>query len=141
MAGIARPSIVSGVGDHLGPEWVGFDVSEYHQQVSIVLNHGALEPALPDVARGVMSLVIAPGVGDREGLEDSADRLSGLGPDQEVKVIGHETIAEEPEGVAVPGLGEGLEEGDAVGVVAEDIPAVVATVEGVIHQAVIDGAR
>jgi hypothetical protein len=137
MAGIARPSILGRVADHPGPERVGLDVAEDHQQVGVILNHRALEPALPDMARAVMPLVMAPRVGDGEGLEDAADRLPGLGADEEVEVVGHEAIAEEPEGIAVLGLGQGLEEGDAVGVVAEDVAAV----EGVIDQAVVDGAR
>ena len=141
MAGITRPSILGRVSDHLSAERIGLDVAENHEQVGVILDHGALEPTLPHMTRGLMPLVITPGVGYCKGLKDSANRLSGLGPDQEVEVIGHETIAKEPEGVAVPGLGEGLEEGDAVVVVAEDVPAVVATVEGVIHRAVIDGAR
>ena len=63
------------------------------------------------------------------------------GPEQEMKVIGHETIAEEAKRIAFLGLGEGLEEGDAVGVIAKDVGAVVAAIEGMIDETVIDGAR
>ncbi len=58
-----------------------------------------------------------------------------------MKVIGHETIAEEAKRIAFLGLGEGLEEGDAVGVIAKDVGAVVAAIEGMIDETVIDGAR
>jgi hypothetical protein len=58
-----------------------------------------------------------------------------------MKVIGHETIAEEAKRKAFLGLGEGLEEGDAVGVVAQDKSAVVTAIEGVIDETVVDGAR
>jgi hypothetical protein len=88
-----------------------------------------------------MPFVIAPDVGDREGLEDSTDRLAGVWPEQEVEVIGYRAIAAESEGVSVLGPGQGLDEGDTVAVVAKAIPAVVASIEGVIDQAVIDGAR
>ena len=109
--------------------------------MSVILDHRALEPALPHMTGGVVSLVIAPGVGHGQGLKDSTDRLPALGPEQEVEVIGHQAIAEESEGVAVLGLGEGFQEGDAVAVVTEDILAVVPPVEGVIDQTVVDGAR
>ncbi len=89
----------------------------------------------------MMPLVITPGVGYREGFEDSTDRLPDFGPEQEMKVIGHETIAEEAKRIAFLGLGEGLGEGDAVGVIAKDVGAVVATIEGTIDEIVIDGAR
>ena len=56
-------------------------------------------------------------------------------------MIGHETIAEEAKRIAFLGLGEGLEEGDAVGVIAKDVGAVVAAIEGMIDETVIDGAR
>ncbi len=55
-----------------------------------------------------------------------------------MEVIGHETIAEEAEGIAVLGLGEGFEEGDTVAVITEDVGAVVAAVEGVIDEPIIE---
>jgi hypothetical protein len=90
---------------------------------------------------GVTALVIAPGVGDREELEDAADRLPGLGSEREVKVVSAEAVPEEAKRIAVLGFGEGFEEGDAVGVIAKNVRAVIAAVEGVVDQTVIDGAR
>ena len=55
-------------------------------------------------------------------------------------MVGHQAVAEEPEGVALLGGGEGLEEGEVVVVIGEDGGAIVAAVEGVIDQAVVDGA-
>ena len=85
--------------------------------------------------------VIAPGVSDRKRLEDPADRLSGLRPEKKVNVIGHETIAEESQGLALPGFGKGIKEGEAVGVIAKNISAIITPVEGVINQAVVHRAR
>ena len=56
-------------------------------------------------------------------------------------MIGHEAIAEEAKGIAFLGLGQGLEESEPVGIILEDIGAVVAAIEGVIDQSFIDGAR
>ena len=78
---------------------------------------------------------------DRKRLQDAADRLSGLRPEKKVKVIGHETIAEESQGVALPGLGKGIKERESVGIIAKNISAVVAPVKGVINQAVVSRAR
>ena len=58
-----------------------------------------------------------------------------------MEVIGHETIAEEAERIAFLGPGEGLEEGDVVGVVAEDLGAIVAPIDGVIDQIILNCAR
>ena len=81
-----------------------------------------------DVTGSQMPFVIAPWMCNGKRLQDSADRLSGLWPDEKVEVIGHEAITEKPERVAIPGLGKGLKEGDAVTIVAQDIGAVVAAV-------------
>jgi hypothetical protein len=80
-------------------------------------------------------------MGHGEGLEDAADRLTGLGAEQEVEVVGHEAVAEEAERIALLGPRQGFEEGDSVGVVGEDVGAVVAAVEGVVNQALVDGSR
>ena len=88
-----------------------------------------------------MALVITPGMSDCERLKDSTDRLPWVGSEQEVEVVRHQAIAEESEWISASGLGEGLEEGDAVAVIAEYVGAVVASVEGMIDEAVIDGAR
>jgi hypothetical protein len=74
-------------------------------------------------------------------LEDSADRLPELGPEQPIKVIDHETIAEEAKRLAFLGFAEGLEERDAVGVVAKDVSAVVAAIECVMDETIVDGAN
>jgi hypothetical protein len=58
-----------------------------------------------------------------------------------MKVIGHETIAEEAKRIAFLGLGESLEEGDAVGGVAKNVSVVVAAIEGMIDETDINGAR
>jgi hypothetical protein len=88
-----------------------------------------------------MALVISPGMGYGDGLEDAADRSASLGPDQQVEVVGHEAVAEQGEGVAFLGAGEGFEEGDAIGIVGKNVSPVIAAVERVIDQSVVDGAR
>ena len=56
-------------------------------------------------------------------------------------MIGHQAIAEDAEGIALLSVGDGLEKGKVIGVVGEDITAIVAPVEGVVDQSVVDGSR
>jgi hypothetical protein len=77
-----------------------------------------------------------PGVGYGERLEDSADQLPGVGLEQQEEVIGHETIAEQSEWIAFLGLGECVEEGEAVVAIA----VVIAAIEGMIDEATIGDA-
>src|SRR5262249_52518937 len=66
--------------------------------------------------------------------------LPRLGAEEEVEVVGHEVVPEEPEGVAPLGRGECPEQGEVVVVIGEDGGAVVAAVERVIDQTVVGGA-
>jgi hypothetical protein len=50
-----------------------------------------------------MAPVVPPGVGDGERLEDAADRLARLGAEEELEVVGHQAVAEEPEGISLLG--------------------------------------
>ncbi len=88
-----------------------------------------------------MLLMVAPGVGDCEGLQDSTDRLAAFGPKQEVEMIGHETIAEKAKRIAVFGFGKRFEKGNAVRIVAEDIGAIVTPVEGMINECIVNRPR
>jgi len=87
-----------------------------------------------------MASVKARRVGHGERLEDPADRLPGFGPHKQVEMVGHQAITQEPEGIAVLGECKCLEESDVVVVVGEDHGAVVAAVEGVVNQSVVDGS-
>ena len=60
-----------------------------------------------------------------------------LGPEQELEMVGHQTIAVEAEWVAELGLAQGVEEGAVVVLVAEDGLAVVAAIQGVEDHAVV----
>ena len=77
---IARPPVVPRVGDHTGADGVGLDVLQHDQQVVIVLDRRALEPALPHVPRGAVPLVVSPGVGHAERLGGIIGVSSFFGP-------------------------------------------------------------
>jgi hypothetical protein len=53
-----------------------------------------------------------------------------------VEAISHQAVAEEAEGIAFLGVGDGLERGEVIGVVGEDIIEIVAPVESVVGQSV-----
>ena len=96
VGGEAAPAVVACGFDHAGAEGVGLDVAEDRQEVVVVLDDGALESTLPDVAAAVVAAVVALGVGDEQALHDPADRRL-QGPDQQVDVVGHEAVAVELE--------------------------------------------
>jgi hypothetical protein len=120
---IARTPAIGWVGDHRRAKRIGLDVSQNYQQVRIVLNHRAPEPALSNMSRTVMTVVVARGVGHRERLKYAADRLSGLGPQEEMKVVRHQAVSEETIAMSARQLSIG-QVMMAVGLVATDLAIV-----------------
>lgn len=55
-------------------------------------------------------------------------------------MIGHEAVAEQPEGVATLRAIQGSEEGVAICLVGEDVATVIFAIEGAVDQAVVDGS-
>ena len=140
VLGEAAPGVIARVGDEMGAEGVGLDVPQDRQQVVVVLDDGALEAALPDVARGAVDAVIALGVGDEEALDEAADG-NVEGADQEVDVVGHEAVAVALERPGAFQVAEGVEEGGVIAVGVEDGGAVVPPVDNMVDEAWSDGSQ
>src|SRR5438067_6773808 len=63
---IAGPAVALQILYQPGPQWVRLDVPQHGQQMVIILDHGAFEPALPDMADTAMCFVEAPSMGHGE---------------------------------------------------------------------------
>jgi hypothetical protein len=104
----------------------------------IVLHDRTFEPPLPYMSGSLIPLVVSPGVRHRERLENPTDRLASLGPQQEVKMVAHQAVAEKAERIPFPSRRDGFEKRNMVFVVAEDGSTIIAAIDRVIHQSVID---
>ena len=133
MAAVARPGILARVGHHRGPHWLGLDVPQNDEHVVAVLDDRGSEAALPDVVAGSLSPVVPPGVSDGQGLEDAADRLPGGRLEKQMKMVGHQAVAEERERVPCLGAGEIAKKHIPFAVGAEDIGSVVPAVDRVVN--------
>ena len=136
MAAVARPGILARIGHYRGPHRVGLDVPQNDEQVVAVLDDRGSEAALPDVAAGSLSPVAPPGVSDGQGLEDAADRLPGGRLEKQMKMVGHQAVAEERERIPCLGAGEIAKEHIPFAVGAEDIGSVVSAVDRVVNQVI-----
>ena len=136
MAAVARPGILARIGHHRGPHRVGLDVPQNDEQVVAVLDDRGSEAALPDVAAGSLSPVVPPGVSDGQGLEDAADRLPGGRLEKQMKMLGHQAVAEERERIPCLGAGEIAKEHIPFAVGAEDIGSVVPAVDRVVNKVI-----
>ena len=122
MAAVARPGRLARIGHHRGPHRVGLNVPQNDEQVVAVLDDRGSEAAVPDVAAGSLSPVVPPGVSDGQGLEDAADRLPGGRLEKQMKMVGHQAVAEERERIPCLGAGEIAKEHIPFAVRAEDGP-------------------
>ena len=136
MAAVARPGILARIGHHRGPHRVGLDVPQNDEQVVAALDDRGSAAALPDVAAGSLSPVVPPGVSDGQGLEDAADRLSGGRLEKQMKMVGHQAVAEERERIPCLGAGEIAKEHIPFAVGAEDIGSVVPAVDRVVNKVI-----
>ena len=107
----------------------------------IILDHGAFEPALPDMADTAMCFVEAPSMGHGERLQDAADVLLAVRRQQEMEMIVQQGIAIKSERVAFLGLPQSLQKRGKIGVRAEYCLAVVSAVQRVVHQTIRNQAQ
>jgi hypothetical protein len=77
----------------------------------------------------------------RSDEKDAADRLVRSGSEQQVEVIAHQAVAEQPKRIAALRLPQGVEESLEVGGRREHGRTVVAAADGMVEQAVGDGSR
>jgi hypothetical protein len=108
----------------------------HDEQVVAVLDDRGSEAALPDVAAGSLSPVLPPGVSDGQGLEDAADRLPGGRLEKQMKMVGHQAVAEERERIPCLAAGEIAQEHIPFAVGAEDIGSVVPAVDRVVNKVI-----
>src|SRR5215469_6296060 len=104
-------------------------------------HHRAFETTLPDMAGGRRSLMVMPGVGHGQRLQDAADGLPGGRLQDQMEVVVHQAIRVQPEGIAFLGLDQSVKELLKVGVVEKDAGAVIATIERVVNKDVGDQSR
>ena len=69
-----------------------------------------------------------------------AQEIGVVGDGDEVEVVGHQAVAEQLKGVALFGGRECLEERDIIGVLGEDIRAVVPAIDRGVEEAIINYA-
>ena len=119
-------------------------LAQDRQQVFVVLNHGTLEPPLPDVSAGAMMLVISLGMGDQKALHDPANRRPGERAEEQVEVIIEQAISVEHERLSFLQVAKGMEKGFKVALLAKHILAIITAIDDVVDQAIFNrsqGAR
>ena len=115
-----RASVVHPAGAHR----VSLDVPHGGEQMGFV-HDGRVETVLPEVAGGVLAGVDRVRVATVGGAECAGQGVFTLGNQDEMDVVGHPAVADEPQAGGAAVVGQEAKVGVAVGVGEEDVLAVV----------------
>ena len=138
----ARPLPILRMSNELCSQRVPLDVAHRRQQVHVLLDRKRLEPALPHVAARLSATLtmISPDVRRQQPLHVAAEIAIVAGPEDQVKMVGHEAEGEQPHVDAFVGGEQQIEEAAMVFVRMEDLHAAVAAVDDVVADAADGGA-
>ena len=100
-----------------------------------------LETALPDVAAGVIMLVVTANMGIEHPVHPAAQIPVFFRPDHQMKVIGQQAKPEDRHGDLDTRMADGLEEGLVVAVLVEHRAAAIASVHDVVADAADKSSR
>jgi hypothetical protein len=117
--------------NEFGSQAVSLDITKHGQKVFILLDRKCLEPPLPDMAAASVVAMVAADVGSHQPLHPPAQVAVRSGSQHQMKVIGHQAIAQDVHGQALARGFQG-DEGSVVLVLMEDLVPAVAAIEDVI---------
>ena len=102
----------------------------------VILNDRTFESALPDVPRAVVPAMVMPRVCHRQRLYGAADLLSLLRLQDEMEMVVQQTIAKEPEGIALFGFSQSNQKREEVPRVDKYVRAIIPSIDRVVNQTV-----
>jgi hypothetical protein len=127
-----RPRPTHRIGGELSAHRIALDVPQNRQQVLVLLNGEGLEPPLPDSADRRMAPAVIVDMRREEPLHPSAQVTVKVGPQDEMKVIRHETPGQHPHRVQLTGPAQQAAEDRQIVRVVKDGLTGVAAGEGVV---------
>jgi hypothetical protein len=103
--------------------------------VLVPLNGKCLEPTLPDVSAAAVVAMVSPDVAGEQPLHPAAEVAVLAGPQHEVKMVGHQAVAEDSHRHAFDPrfrFCHQVQKGGVVFGLAEDLLAAIAAIQDVI---------
>ena len=116
-----RPRPCFGLRHQVGTRWVAFDVAADAEEMFVLLNGEGLEAPLVERpgAAGVVVGVPAHGMRQGQPVQEVGQVAVVVRPEDEMEVVGHEAIGQQPHGPCILGLSEDAFKGGVVGVFVE----------------------
>src|SRR5271157_4392275 len=122
-----------------GPQRVAFDVPQHHPEMIVLLDREGFESALPDMPAGMVMFLVPTDMGRQQPVNPPADVPIVPGPKNQMEMVGHQAIGQDPHGLPKRCFGDHVEERLKVLVLVENLSAGIAPIEHVI--AVTSGRR
>lgn len=124
-----RPGPIHGVFDQPCAHWIAEHVAEDGKEMAVLLDRKTFEATLPHMSMAPVMAMVTADVARHPPLHKRAEgRVGGRLHDQ-MKMIGHEAEAEDPDGVRRFCGGEQVEEYSVVAVLVEDCGTAVSAVQ------------
>jgi len=129
------PMPVFRTADELRAKRISLDIAEYGQIMFVLLDRKGLEPPLPDMAAAAVMTVITTHMGRQQPLHPTAEIAVVVRPKDQMEMVGHQAITEQPHRQSLGCLDEQLNESGVVRVFMKDFRAGVAAIEDVVTPA------
>ena len=127
-----RPGSIHGILDQSSSHRIAQHISNCCEEMAILLNRETFVPALPDVPRTPIVLVIPPHMTRHPPLHERTERRFIRRLHDEVKVIRHEAEAKDFHRELLLGGSKQIEEGGVVSIFMEDGHSTIPSIENVV---------
>ena len=124
-----RPGPIHGVFDQPCAHWIAEHVAEDGKEMAVLLDRKTFEATLPHMSMAPVMAMVTADVARHPPLHERAEGLVGGWLHDQMKMIGHEAEAEDPDRVRRFCGGEQVEERSVVAVLVEDRGTAVSAVQ------------
>ena len=88
----------------------------------VLLNRERLESALPDMSTGMVMFLVSANMGREQPVNPSAEVPVLPRPEDQMEVVGHQAIGQDPHGMPKCRLSDHLKERVKVSILVENLP-------------------
>lgn len=119
-----------------GSQGVDFDIARRSEQITVLLNDKTLVAPLPNVTATAVMLVIAADMTGHQPLHATTEFLPPFCANQQVEMIGHQTVGKESDRIALRCLVQQVGKCKVIVVLMKNLLPAVAAIEDVVAMAV-----
>ncbi len=128
----ARPLPILAPLHELRSQRIAFDVPQGCQKVVIILNGKGFEPPLPDMPTSLVVPMVPTNMGCHQPLHPPTEVTITLRPKHQMKMVGHEAIADQPHRDSFMGLTHQTDKRREILVLVKNIPPTIPAIQDMV---------